>query len=64
MRKEVLDKYDTVTVGETPYVYGEAQILRVVHPEMGSLDMTSMFEHTEVDSVPGESKWSLRKWKI
>ncbi|OCL05380.1 glycoside hydrolase family 13 protein [Glonium stellatum] len=50
MRKEVLDKYDTVTVGETPYVYGEAQILRVVHPEMGSLDMTSMFEHTEVDS--------------
>lgn len=64
MRKEVLDKYDTITTGEMPYVYDEDQILRIVHPETGSLNMIFTFEHMEVDSIPGESKWSLRKWKI
>jgi len=64
MRKEVLEKYDTITVGEMPYVYDEDQILHVVHPETGSLNMIFTFEHTEVDSIPGESKWSLRKWKF
>ena len=51
-------------VGEMPYLYGEDQILRVVHPETGSLNMIFIFEYTEVDSIPGELKWSLRKWKI
>lgn len=64
MRKEVLEKYDTITVGEMPYVYGEDQILRVVHPETSSLNMVFTFEHTEVESIPGESKWSLCKWKF
>lgn len=64
MRKEVLDKYDTITIGEMSYVYGEDQILRIVHRETSSLNMIFTFEHTKVDSIPGESKWSLRKWKI
>ena len=64
MRKEVLDKYDTITIVEMPYVYGEDQILRIVHPETSSLNMIFTFGHTEVDSIPVESKWSLRKWKI
>lgn len=47
-----------------PYVYGEDQIPRVVHLETGSLKSIFTFEHTEVDPIPGESKWSLHKWKI
>ena len=64
MRKEVVDKYGTITVGEMPYVYGEDQIPRVVHLETGSPNTIFTFEHTEVDSIPGESEWSLHKWKI
>lgn len=47
-----------------PYAYGEDQILHVVHPETGSPNMIFTFEYTEVDSIPGESKWGLRKWKV
>ena len=36
MRKEVLDKCNTIMVEEMLYVYSENQILRVVHLETGS----------------------------
>lgn len=59
MRAEVLDHYDTLTVGETPCATVQ-QAREITHPETGVLDMVFQFEHMDVDSQPGQGKWALR----
>ncbi|MFM8691960.1 MAG: alpha-glucosidase [Limnohabitans sp.] len=59
MRSEVLDHYDTLTVGEAPCATVQ-QAREITHPDSGVLDMVFQFEHMDVDSQPGQGKWALR----
>jgi oligo-1,6-glucosidase len=60
MRK-VLDEYDTITVGEMPFVNNEEDIIRTVGIQ-GSLNMIFLFELLNLDNEPGCSKWSYHEW--
>lgn len=58
MRHEVLDHYDTLTVGEAPMAtvaVGQA----LTHPDTGALNMLFQFEHMDLDSAGGHmnGKW-------
>ena len=61
MRREVLDHYDTITVGEAPLATVQ-QGRDITHPETGALDMLFQFEHMDLDSVAGHvmGKWALK----
>ncbi|ORY16912.1 alpha-glucosidase-like protein maltase [Clohesyomyces aquaticus] len=58
----VLSKYDTLTVGEMPFVRDEAEILRVVGAESRELNMIFAFDLVDIDNVPGDFKFTLHKW--
>ena len=60
LRRDVLSKYDTMTVGETVMVdLKEAADLTL--PERGELDMIFAFEHMECDQIG--VKWFKTKFK-
>ena len=61
MRREVLDHYPTITVGEAPLATVE-QGVAITHPETGSLNMLFQFEHMDLDSVGGHvcGKWAAK----
>jgi oligo-1,6-glucosidase len=59
MKREVLSKYDIVTVGEMPMVT-TAHAAQITHGETGSLNMVFQFEHMDLDVEPGRSKWYQR----
>ena len=59
MRREVLDHYDCITVGEAPCAT-IAQAQEITDPQTGALNMVFQFEHMEVDSQPGKGKWALK----
>jgi oligo-1,6-glucosidase len=61
MRREVLDRYDTITVGEAPMATTR-QGREITHPETGALNMLFQFEHMDLDSVPGDpqGKWAVK----
>ncbi|KAJ5363423.1 alpha-glucosidase, partial [Penicillium cataractarum] len=62
----VLSKYDTITVGETPYVSDMSEIIKTVGSTAKELNMIFIFDHMEIADIKtkGESKWSLRDWKL
>lgn len=49
---EVLSEYDTITVGEMPFVDDEDEILRIVQPERKELNMIFIFDILTVDMAP------------
>jgi oligo-1,6-glucosidase len=59
MKREVLSKYDILTVGETPMVSTEHAI-DITHEETGSLNMLFQFEHMDIDKdrSTASSKWN------
>ena len=59
MRREVLDHYDCITVGESPCATVE-QAQAITDAETGALNMVFQFEHMDVDSQPGKGKWALK----
>ena len=59
MQREVLQHYDTITVGEMPCVT-PAQAQVYTDAQMGTLDMVFQFEHVDLDVQPGEPKWFSR----
>jgi len=61
MRREVLDQYDTLTVGEAPLATIQ-QGIELTHPETGALNMLFQFEHMDLDSIGGHvgGKWALK----
>lgn len=61
MRREVLDHYDTLTVGEAPLATVR-QGVELTHPETGALNMLFQFEHMDLDSVSGHvnGKWATK----
>jgi oligo-1,6-glucosidase len=65
MRREVLDHYDLITVGETPLATVQ-QGRELTHPETGALDMLFQFEHMDLDSVGGHvmGKWAAKPLEL
>ena len=61
MNKEVLSKYDIMTVGEAPGVTPEIGDL-YVGEDRHELNMLFQFEHVDVGT--GTSKWDVRPWKL
>jgi oligo-1,6-glucosidase len=61
MRREVLDHYDTITVGEAPMATTR-QGVQITNPQSGALDMLFQFEHMDLDAEPGhpDGKWALK----
>lgn len=61
MRREVLDHYDTITVGEAPMATTR-QGVQITNPQSGALDMLFQFEHMDLDAQPGhpDGKWALK----
>ncbi|MBS6646551.1 MAG: alpha-glucosidase [Clostridiaceae bacterium] len=65
MNKEVLSKYDCMTVGEAPGSTAELARLFTA-PERKELDMIFTFEHMNIDRVPGSlnRKWALKPFDL
>ena len=59
MKREVLDHYDCITVGEAPCATVE-QAQEITDSKTGALNMVFQFEHMDVDSQPGKGKWALK----
>ena len=55
MKREVLSKYDMLTVGETPLMTPDYASL-ITHPTTpAALSMVFEFEHMELDTTPGDA---------
>ncbi|CAK4028360.1 glycoside hydrolase [Lecanosticta acicola] len=63
MNKKVLSKYDSITVGEMPFVHDEDEILRVVGGERNELNMIFIFEIVEIDNIPNGPRMTLRPFE-
>lgn len=68
MRREALDKYDQMTVGEMPFIYDDKEFLKIVHQKDGFLNMVFHFELVDIDSergdVPGDARMSVGNWDV
>ncbi|KAF2688107.1 glycoside hydrolase family 13 protein [Lentithecium fluviatile CBS 122367] len=62
IHRKVLSKYDTLTVGEMPFVRDEDEIMRVVGAESEELNMIFAFDLVDIDNVPGDFKFPLHPW--
>ena len=62
MNKEVLSKYDILTVGEMPGVR-PLQAIDYTGEDRNELNMVFQFEHVDIDSGP-EGKWDLRPFDL
>ena len=62
MNKEVLSKYDIMTVGETPGV-NPKEALKYVGENRTELDMVFQFELMDIDSGPN-GKWDITDWEL
>ena len=65
MKREVLSKYDILTVGETPGV-NTAHAIALTDENSGALSMVFQFEHMDLDSDPAafSSRASKRPWQL
>ena len=61
MRREVLDRYDGISVGEAPMATTK-QGVEITNEQTGALNMLFQFEHMDLDSVGGHmnGKWTLK----
>lgn len=62
INKEVLSKYDAMTVGEMPFVRDSEEIIRVVGATRNELNMIFSFDLVDIDNVPGDFKFTLHPW--
>ena len=65
MNREVLSKYDCMTVGEAPGSTPEVARL-FTDPARKELDMIFTFEHMNIDRIPGSvnRKWALKPFDL
>jgi oligo-1,6-glucosidase len=65
MKREVLSKYDILTVGETPGVSTQDAI-SLTDEENGFLSMVFQFEHMDIDTAPGQhvSRQTMQPWSL
>ncbi|KAI1067475.1 hypothetical protein LB506_003873 [Fusarium annulatum] len=64
MKTAVFSKYDTLTVGEMPYLENEEERLKMVAAEEGVLNMIFTFEMIGLDIVPEKGRFSNKTWKV
>ncbi|KAI9840138.1 MAG: hypothetical protein M1837_001899 [Sclerophora amabilis] len=64
IHQKVLSKYDTITVGEMPWVSDVDEILKVVGSKGGELDMIFIFDIVDIDGAPGQPRFSEYKWTL
>jgi glycosidase len=62
MHREVLSKYDTITVGEMPGVSDEGEILRTVGANAGELNMIFIFDLVDIDKP--NVRMALKPWDV
>lgn len=63
LHEKVLSKYDTITVGEMPFVRNEDEIIKIVGQQENELRMIFSFDIVDIDNVPGLGyKLALHKW--
>ncbi|MDK8183972.1 alpha-glucosidase [Paenibacillus sp. UMB4589-SE434] len=62
MKREVLDHYEVMTVGEMPGVNAD-QAVEITDEENGALNMVFQFEHVDIGSGPG-GKFDLKPWTL
>lgn len=65
MNREVLPKYDCMTVGEAPGSTPEVARL-FTDPKRKELDMIFTFEHMNIDRIPGDvnRKWAMKPFDL
>ncbi|MFN8414490.1 MAG: alpha-glucosidase [Anaerolineales bacterium] len=65
MKREVLSKYDILTVGETPSVTPQIAI-DFTEEETGALSMVFQFEHMDIDAdmSTGNSRSTIKPWRL
>ena len=65
MNREVMSRYDCMTVGEAPGSTPEVAQLFTA-PERKELDMIFTFEHMNIDRIPGSvnRKWALKPFDL
>ncbi len=65
MRREVLSRYDLLTVGETPAVTPQDAVA-LTNEDDGALSMVFQFEHMDLDADQGGdgSRRSVRRWQL
>ncbi|WP_139490842.1 glycoside hydrolase family 13 protein [Brevibacillus dissolubilis] len=62
MNREVLSKYECMTVGEMPGVTPDEAVLYTAD-DRHEVNMVFQFEHMDLDSGPG-GKWDLKPWTL
>ncbi|OCT51577.1 Alpha-glucosidase [Cladophialophora carrionii] len=62
MNRQVLSRYDTVTVGEMPGVSDENEILRTVGANAGELNMIFIFDLVDIDKP--NVRMALKPWDV
>ena len=62
MHREVLSKYDTLTVGEMPGVSDEKEILQAVGANAGELRMIFIFDLVDIDKP--NVRMALKPWDV
>lgn len=63
VRKKVLNHYDTITVGEMPFVRDEDEIIKIVGEDRGMLNMIFLFALVDIDNDGDTFRLTLRDWK-
>jgi oligo-1,6-glucosidase len=65
MNDEVLSHYDTITVGEMPFIEDTDEILRVVGEERKELNMIFIFDLVDIDRDSSSGfRWDTVAWSI
>lgn len=62
INSKVLSKYDTITVGEMPFIRDHEEIVKAVGTDQGELNMIFIFELVDIDNVQGSYRMTLRDW--
>ena len=64
LKREVLEPYKAISVGEMPGVSDLDEILKTVGQKDGELKMIFIFDVMDVDNVPGRGLLALRDWTV
>ncbi|ORY59647.1 glycoside hydrolase superfamily [Pseudomassariella vexata] len=62
MHREVLSKYDTITVGEMPGISDDDEVLRTVGAKAGELRMIFIFDLVDIDKP--HVRMALKPWDV
>ncbi|EMD01007.1 glycoside hydrolase family 13 protein [Baudoinia panamericana UAMH 10762] len=62
INEKVLSKYDSMTVGEMPFVHDWDEIIKVVGADRHELNMIFLFDIVSIDDKPNDFRMTLREW--